>query len=498
VISSLFNASNFMPHGFCINWNPGLLWLYVLSDAVTAVAYFSIPLGLAYFTWHRKDLKYRWIFVLFAGFIVSCGITHILSIVSLWYPIYWLDGLAKAVTAAISAVTALMLIWIIPKALRLPSPAQLEKEVQERREAYTAVFKIQQQLREANQNLEKKINERTRHLERQKALYAALSQCNQAIVYSTNEEELFPQICRYAVQFGGMKMAWIGLVDPTTFTVLPAASFGSGTEYLQPLDISIDNESPYWHEIVGTSIREDQPFWCQDFMNDQTTAQWREHGARFGWNAKASLPLHRNGVVTGAFVLYSGEVNAFDESARDLLVEMAMDISYALDHLDFQAARNRAEETLSKSEAHYRAVAQSAKDAIITADNAGNIIGWNRGAEIIFGYTEAEVMGQPLTVLIPQRYYDRHVSGMHRVLSGGKSHIIGKTVELEGLRKDGSEFPLELSLAKWETAEGQFFTSFIRDITERKRTETTLKQAKDRLLLATLAGGVGVWDLGKR
>jgi diguanylate cyclase (GGDEF)-like protein/PAS domain S-box-containing protein len=140
-----------------------------------------------------------------------------------------------------------------------------------------------------------------------------------------------------------------------------------------------------------------------------------------------------------------------------------------------------AENTLRESEARYRAVTYTASDAIITADSAGNIVNWNRGAETIFGYTEAEVSGKPLTVLMPHRYRDRHLMAMNQVLAGGKPRIIGvSAVELAGLRKDGSEFPLELSLAKWERADGQFFTGIIRDTTARKKDEIALKDSESR------------------
>src|ERR1035437_543297 len=139
-------------------------------------------------------------------------------------------------------------------------------------------------------------------------------------------------------------------------------------------------------------------------------------------------------------------------------------------------ARKQVEEALRESEGRYRAVAQSANDAIITIDRAGNIAGWNRGAAIIFGYTEAEINGQPMTLLIPHRYHERHLAGVHRIQSGGESHIIGKIVELEGRRKDASEFPLELSLATWESLQGWFVTGIIRDITARKQAEAELSK----------------------
>ncbi len=140
-----------------------------------------------------------------------------------------------------------------------------------------------------------------------------------------------------------------------------------------------------------------------------------------------------------------------------------------------------AEDTLRESEARYRAVAYTASDAIITADSEEYIVSWNRGAEVMFGYTEEEIIGQPVSVLMPLRYRSRHRAGIRLLLSGGKPHVIGNgAMELEGLRKDGSEFSLEISLAQWKSASGQFFTGIIRDITERKKDEIALKDSESR------------------
>ncbi len=161
-------------------------------------------------------------------------------------------------------------------------------------------------------------------------LYAALSQCNQAIVRCQNEDELFAQICHDAVTFGGMKMAWIGLLDKSGERVRPTAAFGAGMEYLDGIEVSIDATQPHGCGPVGISMRGDRPYWCQDFERDPATAPWHERGARLGWKASAGLPLHRNGVVVGCISLYSDTVNAFDEDERRLLVEMATDIDFAM------------------------------------------------------------------------------------------------------------------------------------------------------------------------
>jgi PAS domain S-box-containing protein len=135
---------------------------------------------------------------------------------------------------------------------------------------------------------------------------------------------------------------------------------------------------------------------------------------------------------------------------------------------------------LAKSEVHYRTIMASANDAIITADSAGNIVDWNQGAENMFGYTGAEVTGQPVSLLVPPKYLDRHRQGMQRVQSGVEPHLVGKTIELEGRRKNGVEFPAEISLAKWEVAEGRFYTAIIRDITKRKQAEQALRESEAR------------------
>jgi diguanylate cyclase (GGDEF)-like protein/PAS domain S-box-containing protein len=147
-------------------------------------------------------------------------------------------------------------------------------------------------------------------------LYAALSQCNKAIVHSTSEEELFLLVCRIAVQFGGMKMAWVGMIDTATQMVLPVASFGDDSGYLNDLNISVEADSSFGHSPTGTAIRENKPFWCQDFLNDPVTVLWHKRTAQAGLAASASLPLYRNGSAIGAFTLYSSGA----DSIGDLLL----------------------------------------------------------------------------------------------------------------------------------------------------------------------------------
>lgn len=124
-----FNNAGFMPHGHCYLWTPALLWTFVIADAVIVLSYFSIPFGLLYFVRKRQDLQFNWIFKLFSAFIFACGMTHLISIWTIWHPDYWIDAAAKTITALISLTTMALLWPLIPRALKIPSSRQLESVV---------------------------------------------------------------------------------------------------------------------------------------------------------------------------------------------------------------------------------------------------------------------------------------------------------------------------------------------------------------------------------
>ena len=138
-------------------------------------------------------------------------------------------------------------------------------------------------------------------------------------------------------------------------------------------------------------------------------------------------------------------------------------------------------EALRESEERRCAVLQTAKDAIISIDSRGNIISWNRGAQVIFGYTEEEILGKAITILMPERFRDDFWEGMAHMSAGEGPDYKSWMNEFLGLRKDGSVFPTEVSLAEWKTRKDTFYTSIVRDITERKQAEEELKETNERL-----------------
>jgi PAS domain S-box-containing protein len=168
-------SSDFMPHGYCYLWNPGLVWLHVVSDALVALAYFSIPATLIYFIRKRRDLPFNWMFVSFGIFILACGATHAMEVWTLWHGTYWLSGAIKAITAMASVPTAILLVQLVPRALALPSSEAMKLEIAERRRA-------EQALHQAKNELELKVLERTAELRKaNEDLVAEIVQHTQAL-----------------------------------------------------------------------------------------------------------------------------------------------------------------------------------------------------------------------------------------------------------------------------------------------------------------------------
>ncbi|OYZ02797.1 MAG: GGDEF domain-containing protein, partial [Methylophilales bacterium 16-45-7] len=153
-----------MPHGHCYLWTPVLLWLYVVSDSVIALSYFTIPLALLYLVKKRKDIQFNWIFVMFSVFIFACGMTHLISIFTIWMPAYWVDASVKGVTAIASAITAFMLWRLMPLALTMTSTKQLQKNIDQLEFEVKQRLFAESQLAELNNNLEEIVQQRTQEL----------------------------------------------------------------------------------------------------------------------------------------------------------------------------------------------------------------------------------------------------------------------------------------------------------------------------------------------
>lgn len=296
----LLDSSMFSPHGICLLWEPELIWLHVASDALIAMAYFSIPIALAIFVSKRRDLKFGWVYWAFGVFILACGFTHVLSIYTLWVPIYGIEGLVKAATAIASVLTAGMLWPLLPELLTIPSPFELRQ------------------------------------------VRAALE-----------EEE--------------MK--------------------GRGAERL---------------------------------------------------------------------------LAQFQETQR----------------------------ALRESMARLTAVVETAVDGFILIDSRGRILLFNPACERLFGYRADEVFQENVKLLMPQTYSLHHDEYLRNFLRTGERKIIGIGREVVGRRKDGSTFPMDLSVGEAKQDGESIFVGIIHDLTERKLTERQLQQAQKMEMVGQLSGGI--------
>jgi PAS domain S-box-containing protein len=299
-LTTLFESGPFMPHGHCYFWTPELVNLHAISDALIVLAYYSIPVTLIYFVRKRKDLKFHWMFVCFAVFILACGTTHLLEIWNIWHAHYWLSGGIKALTALASVPTAILLAKLIPQALALPSPDALQKAYGE---------------------LERRVAERTVQL----------------------------------------------------------------------------------------------------------------------------------------------------KSANETLVAEARE-------------RQRAEQDSRESEARLRAVLDATLNAVVVINSGGTITDWNARAEAIFGWKRPEALGRELAeIIIPPQHREAHRHGMKSFLASGEGPVLNRLIEMSALRRDGTEFPVELSISPLKSGDILTFCGFITDITARKRAEQKLRESQQLL-----------------
>ncbi|MEA2855598.1 MAG: hypothetical protein QOE02_5695 [Rhodospirillaceae bacterium] len=164
-LSWLLSPQDYMPHGMCFLWQPELIALHVASDSLIALAYYSIPVALIYFVIKRTDLAFPAIFVLTGLFILACGTTHAMSVWTLWFPDYRVDGVVKAVTGLLSVGTAVAIWKVMPLALALPSTGQLERANKLLGQEITQRQRAEAALREMNTELERRVAARTADLQ---------------------------------------------------------------------------------------------------------------------------------------------------------------------------------------------------------------------------------------------------------------------------------------------------------------------------------------------
>ena len=327
-------------------------------------------------------------------------------------------------------------------------------------------------------------------IQRLTQLYAALSQLNQAIVWSVTQEELFWKFCEVLVEFGGFRMAWIGRHDSITRTVLPMCHAGVAMGYFKELEVRTD-ASPLAHGPVGTAIQENRPCLFNQFLLAKETLPWHESSAQAGFASAAAFPVSVNGEPLFCLAVYATQENFFGTEEMALLVEAARDLSFALANLAQEERRTRAEENLRQSEARLKTLTENAPDIVTMMDAHGRILYVNRPLD---GLTRGEVLGTDWLGWIPEEAWPVADQARVAALATG----ISQEFTAQGISSTGVVRWYHNRISPILGAKtGEAVVLFATDITEARHAsaeqahlEAQLAQSQKLESLGSLAGGV--------
>ncbi|MBP7686615.1 MAG: PAS domain S-box protein [Thermoflexales bacterium] len=324
-------------------------------------------------------------------------------------------------------------------------------------------------------------------------LYATLSQINQTIVHVRDRASLFEQICRVAVEHGQFRMAWISQIDEAAARIVPAAIAGEERGYVTTLQLTARDE-PAGRGTTGTAMREGRCIICQDIATDPGMQPWRDAALQRGYRSSAAVPIRQNGRVVGALTVYAAEPHSIDTEDKALLDEIGQDISFALDGLEQEAQRQRAELELSQLNAELeqrviertaelaraheqlRAILDTAGEGVVFTDSQGAIEYINPALERLTGYTADEVLGHNPRMWKSDQTPPATYQQMWRALVRGEIW----QGELINRRKDGTLYTAALTASPVTDIDGHAvgYVGVQRDISRQKE----LDRLKDQFV----------------
>lgn len=450
----LLNPAGLTAHGFCLSWAPGLVALHAGSDVVIGLAYFSIPVAMAWFVRKRRDFKEWRIAYLFAAFILACGATHLFAILTLWVPVYGIEGLVKALTAALSISTAIALWLLAPRLLALPTPelivaldAELSRGLAAQEEATARLRDSEAAMRTLNEALEQRAAERT-------------SALDDEIVARRDAEELFRQVIEFA----------------------PAAMIMIDSEGMIEL-VNIQTERTFGYsreELIGGSV--------DMLLPDRLRGIYGRHRATF-----FAAPTPRAmGIGHDLFGRRKdGSEFPVEIGLNPLMTPQGRKVISSITDI---TKRKAIEKTLGDSELEMRLTFDSIRDhAICMLDPEGRVISWNKGAERLKGFTKEEIVGRHFSLFYPPEEVANGKPERELLVAAREGRA-----EDEGWRrrKGGSRFMASVIINAIKDSSGQLhgFVKVARDITERKQIEDKLVEANERFAVAAEAAGLAFWD----
>lgn len=310
-------------------------------------------------------------------------------------------------------------------------------------------------------------------------LYFFISQINQMIVRTPDEETLFREACTIAVHLGKFKMAWIGLVDEATKKIIPTMIAGEDQGYLSVIKpISIE-DVPEGRGPTGTALREGKYFYCNDIENDLIMLPWRDEAVKRGYMSSMSLPILKFGKVVGAFTFYAGEKNFFDAEEIALLEEATGDVVYALENLEKEKLRKKAEALVLESEQRYQKLTEVSPVGIFRADVSGKVTYVNQRWCEIAGLSYEEALGNGWLSTVHMEDSGKLFEIWKNTMSKRKTI----TTEYRYFRPDGSIVWVFCQAVPEYNSENQFvgYIGTITNITENKKTEEEVKKLNQKM-----------------
>jgi PAS domain S-box-containing protein len=433
-MTSLFNEifdTNFMPHVVCLR-TPSIVWLHAASDGLIALAYLLIPMALVRLVRRHKDLSFQWMLLLFAAFILSCGATHVLSIVTLWIPIYRFEGLVKLFTAAASLATAVLLHRLIPRLTGLPSPEEWRLSREDLKTQVAARIQAEQKIE----------------------LLAVL--------------ESLPQIVWTATPAGNVDYYNQRWQDYTGMNLEQSKAWG-WKPALHPDDLKTTIDR--WTQ----SLTLYNPFEVEVRLKRASDGAYR-------WHISRALPIRDAqgsvlrwfGTCTDIedFKRAQAEVGTLNESLEKRVCDRTVELAQANRQL---AEANASLERAEQGDALLAAIVASSDDAIISETLQGVITSWNGGAERLFGYTAEEAIGGSVSLIVPAD----GLEGEKQLLKRLSESAVVEHSETTRLLKDGQTVQVSLTLSPVRDASGEIIgaSKILRDISK------TLQAQQEILLL---------------
>lgn len=447
-LKNLLFTGNYIPQGNCYLWQRELVWLHVASDSLIALAYFSIPLSLIYVVFQRKDLPFRNIFWLFGAFILSSGTNHLMDVLTIWNPVYWLSSSLKLITAAISAYAAFVLIPLIPQSLVLASPTQLgmidrilQTEIAERRES--------------------------------DARYQTLTEVSPVGIFYTDALGE----CLYVNE------RWCQIAGITC-----EKAFGQGwVESIHPEDR--DRIFAEWYRATQEKLPFKSEYRFQHLSNGQVRWVFGQAVGQIGENGEVKGYVGTITDITERKQIEE-ENRRLNESLERRVADRTTEIKVYNQKLQQEIAdRQKIAINLLELTQLQNAILNSANYTIISTELDGTIKTFNRVAQKLLGYLPEEVVGKltpeiihdPLEVIqrseiIYQQFGVKIEPGFEVFVARARRGIADEN-EWTYIRKDGSRFPVLLSVTALYDTEGNIngFLGIGQDISDRKKAEKELR-----------------------